>query len=81
MTTDEALVAVHAVEGLLAHPGWTLIASRWEESEREYDEALHRERVDDVVRMQICQTTCRVLREVLETPGKLVRELREMVEG
>lgn len=81
MTMEEAVLALHAVEALLEHPGWALVAARWAESEREYDQALHRERTDDVVRMQVCQTTCRVLREVLETPRKVARELREQVEA
>lgn len=81
MTHEEALVALHALEGLQEHPGWRLAAARWEESEREYDAALHRDRVDDVVRMQTCQTTCRVLRQVLNTPQRMIAELMEIVKN
>ena len=79
MTEEEALLALHAMEDLLDHPGWKAAAERWRKIEREYDQALHRERVDDTVRMQICQTSCRLLREVLATPGQMMAEYREVV--
>jgi len=71
---DAAILQLHALEELTSSPGWQLLVERWREREAHADTTLHSASPLNQIEICAAQTTCRVLREVIDTPAKLIAE-------
>ncbi len=60
---------------------WYLLCEAWRQSEREYDQVLHTANAGDAVRIATAQATCKVLRDVMNTPEKLAKEAEAVLKG